>query len=246
MPKKYVRRYTKRRTTFRRKRKSTAKKFGSRQQFQASTYIRKRYTKVFILQARLNGEVAQTTVSLIGAKNASDTAGTITLFDVNQDNQLGSDMDLYQFFKIRGVACKLFFPMPTDVASSPIQWALGYSASDVIKPTLAADKLQTLATYQTGSCNQNTAITRYYNTSAALKRLGIEYASTEEFNAFGGDNDLYNGQLEVDSGSSVNLKVYRALNTDMAEQTPIRTLARLQVTYYVTYKGTKGSSSLTA
>lgn len=91
---------------------------------------------MFTLNARLNGDVAQQTVSLIGAKNAAETAGTITLFDVNQDNQLGSDMDLYQFFKIRGVAVKLFYPMPTDVASTPIQWALGYSASDVLKPSL--------------------------------------------------------------------------------------------------------------
>lgn len=91
---------------------------------------------MFTLNARLNGDVAQTTVSLIGAKNNTEAANTITLFDVNQDNQLGSDMDLYQFFKIRGVAVKLFFPMPTDVASTPIQWALGYSASDILKPSL--------------------------------------------------------------------------------------------------------------
>lgn len=124
-------------------------------------------------------------------------------------------MDLYQFFKIRGVAVKMFFPMPTDVASTPIQWAIGYSASDVIKPTVQADRLQTLATYQTGACNQNTAISRYYNTAASLKRFGIEYIGTDEFNSFGSPSDLYNGQLETDSGSSVNLKVYRALNTDV-------------------------------
>jgi len=80
-------------------------------------------------------------VSLIGAKNNSDPNGTITLFDVDQDNQLGSDMALYQFFKIRGVAVKMFYPMPTDVASTPIQWAMGYSASDILKPTLQAERL---------------------------------------------------------------------------------------------------------
>lgn len=62
-------------------------------------------------------------------------------------------MDLYQFFKIRGVAVKMFYPMPTDVASTPIQWAIGYSASDVMLPALLPERLQTLATYQTGSCN---------------------------------------------------------------------------------------------
>lgn len=143
MPKKYSRYARKSRRTYRRKgyRRTVAKKFGSRQQHQASTYIQKRYTKVFLLDARLNGEVAQKTVSLIGGKNAAEPAGTITISDVNQDNQLISDMDLYQFFKIRGVAVKMFFPMPTDVASSPIQWALGYSASEVLKPSLQADRL---------------------------------------------------------------------------------------------------------
>lgn len=133
-----------RRRSFKRrsyKKKSTARKFGSRMQHQASTYIRKRYTKVFLLNARLNGEVAQQTVSLIGSKNATDPTNTITLFDVNQDNQLGSDMDLYQFFKIRGVAVKMFFPLPTDVASSPIQWAMGYSASEILRPALQPERL---------------------------------------------------------------------------------------------------------
>ncbi len=68
-------------------------------------------------------DVWQRTVSLIGNRNsngAQDETGTITLADVNQDTQLSTDMGLYQFFRIRGVATKMFFPMPTDVASSPV------------------------------------------------------------------------------------------------------------------------------
>ena len=60
------------------------------------------------------------TVSLIGGRNGNAPADTICLTDVNQDNQLSTDMRLYQFFRIRGVAIKMFFPMPTDVASSPV------------------------------------------------------------------------------------------------------------------------------
>ncbi len=86
MPKRYSsrRRYSGRRRSY--KKKSTARKFGSRQQHQASTYVRKRYTKVFTLEARLNGTVAEQTVSLIGAKNLSEPNSTVTLFSVNQDN----------------------------------------------------------------------------------------------------------------------------------------------------------------
>ena len=93
------------------------------------------------------------TVSLIGTKNSTDLPNTITLSDVNQDAQLSSDMRLYQFFRIRGVATKMFFPMPTDVASSPVQWVSAYSANEVMLPGLAPERAQTLATYQTGNCN---------------------------------------------------------------------------------------------
>lgn len=81
-----MKKYSSRRRRYsgkRRYKKSTAKKFGSRMQKQASTYIRKRYTKVFLLDARLNGEVAQKTVSIIGGKNATDPTGTINLFSVD-------------------------------------------------------------------------------------------------------------------------------------------------------------------
>lgn len=49
---------------------------------------------------------------------------------------------------------------------------------------------------------------------------------------------LYGEQLGANQGSSVNLKVYR--------QTPgaPATIGRLQVTYYVTFKGNKGANSL--
>ncbi len=52
---------------------------------------------------------------------------------------------------------------------------------------------------------------------------------------------LYGEQLPVDAGSSTNLKVYRpATNVGVAAQ-----IGRLQLTYYVLYKGAKGTSSLT-
>ncbi len=51
---------------------------------------------------------------------------------------------------------------------------------------------------------------------------------------------MYNQQLTQNQGSSTNIKVFRPRpNSDDAAQ-----LGRLQVTYYVTYKGNKGLSSL--
>lgn len=79
----------------------------------------------------------------------------------------------------------MFFPMPTTSNESPCQWTNTYSASDIMYPGLPSDRLQTLATYQTGPCNQNKSISRYYNTAAAFKRFGIDWCSTSEYTAFG-------------------------------------------------------------
>ena len=85
MPKKIFKR--RKRRTFRRKRRSSrAAGIARRQQRAALTYVHKRYTKVFTLDARVNAENAFKTVSLIGGKNAADPANTLTLFSVNQDN----------------------------------------------------------------------------------------------------------------------------------------------------------------
>lgn len=72
------------------------------------------------MDIREGGEVYERTISLIGAKNPNNINGTITLTDVNQSNQLSTDMTLYQFFRIRGVATKMIFPMPTETNASPV------------------------------------------------------------------------------------------------------------------------------
>ena len=111
------------------------------------TWIRKKYTKTYLIEADENNELGGYTISLIGGRNAQAPTATITLFDMNQDNQLRTDMGLYQFFRIRGVATKMFFPMPTDPDSSPVQWAQAYSASDILQPALSPAVIQTMATY---------------------------------------------------------------------------------------------------
>lgn len=121
MKKRSYRSYSKKRISRRRKR--TTKRSGPaarRQQKAASTWIRKKYTKVFLMQVEAGSDVFETTISLIGSKNSSAPGDTITIADVNQDNQLKTDMGLYQFFRIRGVSLKMIFPMPTDVKNSPV------------------------------------------------------------------------------------------------------------------------------
>ncbi len=74
-----------------------------------------------------------------------------------------------------------------------------------------------------------------------MKRLGIDWANTIEYPNFGVTTPvpLYGDQLPVNAGSSTNIKVYRAAgSTGSAE------IGRIQVSYYVTYKGTKGAGSL--
>lgn len=76
------------------------------------------------------------------------------------------------------------------------------------------------------------------------RRFGLQYCDTAEFGQWSTPGQkLYNDQLHANEGSSVAVRVYR--NTKPAPSDTIR-LATLQVTYYLTYKGTKGGSSLTA
>lgn len=59
------------------------------------TWIRKKYTKTYLVQTADGQESAGYTISLIGGRNNQNPAFTITLFDMNQDNQLRTDMSLY-------------------------------------------------------------------------------------------------------------------------------------------------------
>ena len=96
-----------------------------------------------------------------------------------------------------------------------------------------------MATYQTGPCDSSKSISRYFNTANTYRRFGIQYCSTDEYQDFNTSSALYAGSLPADAGSSLNVKVFR--NTTES----LQKLARLEVTYYVTYKGNKGKSSLT-
>ncbi len=238
MPRKYAvkRRRTPRKRTVKRKRRM------NRMQKTALSYVRKKYTTVLPLIADETETTVTRTVSHIGGRNSSDPTKTLTLLDCNPDEMLEKDMELYQFFKISGVAFKVFFPEGTTPEATPVQWSLGYSANNVLKSSLAYGPLQSLATFQTSSCSALRPIKRYFRTATTLKRLGIEWASTDELQAFGADPPvpLYGKQLPINDGSSTLIRVIRPATATTVESA----LARIQLTYYVQYKGTKGVSSL--
>ncbi len=121
-----------------------------------------------------------------------------------------SDMRLYQYFRITGMAFKVFFPEGITPAATPVQWSMGYSNNLVLNPSIPTDRLQTLASYNTSSCSAKAPISRYFRLMKAQKRLGIEWCNTTEYGQFGANPPvpLYNGQLGVDSGASTNIKVF--------------------------------------
>lgn len=181
MPRKYATR--KRRSTPRRKRIVRRRRTMNRMQKAAYSYVKKKYTTVQPLIAGIGENSVSGTISHIGGRNSTTPSQTVTLAEADPDGMLTQDMENYQFFKITGVAYKLFFPEGTTPAATPVQWSLAYSASKCLNPALAFGPYQSMATFQTSSCSARTAVKRYFNTATTLKRLGIEWCNTDELRA---------------------------------------------------------------
>lgn len=89
------------------------------------SYVKKKYTAVTPIKIAAGNNENFLTISHVGGKNTSPTGPTaltqtVTLTDCNPDNMLSKDMELYQYFKITGVAFKLFFPEGTDPNNTPV------------------------------------------------------------------------------------------------------------------------------
>lgn len=197
-----------------------------------------KYTTVFTPRWPQGSDVASGTISLCGGKGVSP--GTYySITDCNPDAKTTLDMDSYQQASIYGVAIKWFFAEPTTVEASPVQLSLSYSPNELLNPNLDAPRMQAMSTFQTMPCNQNRSRTRYYPLSYTKKKLGIDYFTATEFPNFAGVNDLYNDQLAAGTGPSVHFKVYRNSGGVTGPS------CRMQITYYVRYRGTKGANDLT-
>ena len=81
---------------------------------------------------------------------------------LDPDAMASTDMRLYQYFRITGLAFKVFFPEGTTPAATPVQWSMGYSNNLVLNPDIPTERLQTLASYNTSSCSAKAPISRYF------------------------------------------------------------------------------------
>ncbi len=144
----------------------------------AMSFVKKKYTTVVPLRVAAGNSSVEFTISHIGGRNVTTPASTQVITDANPDGMLIADMALYQFFKISGVAFKLFWPEGTEAETTPVQWAMGYSSNLVINPVVPFGRLQALQTYQTSSCSAKVPISRFFRTGMTLKRLGIDWGRT--------------------------------------------------------------------
>ena len=145
----------------------------------------KKYTAVQPLTAPALSDNVQLTISHFTGKNATNPISTVTINNVDPDDMCTRDMASYQYFRITGMAFKLFFPEGTTPAATPVQWSMGYSNNLVLDPQLPTDRLQTLASYNTSSCSAKTPVSRYFRLLKAQKRLGVEWCNTTEYANFG-------------------------------------------------------------
>lgn len=183
------------------RRKRTAKKSkgarsGKAMQNKSYSFVAKKYTLVQPLTATALSDNNQFTISHFGGKNSNGAAtDTISIFNTDPDGMCTRDMASYQYFRITGMAFKLFFPEGTTPQATPVQWSMGYSNNLIIRPDIATDRLQSLASYQTSSCSAKAPISRYFRTFKAQKRLGLEWCNTSEYASFGAfpPVPLYNG-----------------------------------------------------
>ena len=121
---------------------------------------------------------------------------------------------------------------------------IAYSDTEIIHPDMIDERLHALATYQICAIDPCKPIKRYYTTGTSKKRLGVYWAPTQEYmdELFNVPAPTYDGQLSVDKGSSVHIKIKRPFLADGKK--PFADFGKLQVTYYVTFKGQKGAGKL--
>lgn len=111
-------RYTGRRRKY--KKKTKGARIGKSMQNKTYSYIKKKYTLVQPITAILNRDYAETTISHFGGKNSTNPVNTITINNADPDGMTTRDMASYQYFRITGMAFKLFWPEGTTPAATPV------------------------------------------------------------------------------------------------------------------------------
>jgi len=102
---------------------------------------------------------------MIGAASPTTPGGTFCLNNADQtggNENLSSTFELYQQFKIVGVAVKVFWAQPTTLAITPFQWQTCYSQNQIINPLTTPQTAQTLTNFQTGACWAGRPWSKYF------------------------------------------------------------------------------------
>lgn len=81
----------------------------------------------------------------------------------------------------------------------------------MVNTNLPFDRMQTLASYQTGPCSQNRSVSRYYALGYTKKKLGIDYDVCANYALYSAAaaTALYGSQLPAGTGPSVHFKIFR-------------------------------------
>ena len=177
------------------------------------------------------------TLSLFGARNSNNPAKTLTIRELDNNAVLLRNMEEYTSFRITGVALKF---LPTGVTAfdvRPTCMTIAYSDTEIIHPDIVDERLHALPTYQIMALDPCKPVKRYYTTATAMKRAGVLWCPCKEYtdDLFNGVGPTYDAQLTVDKSASVHVKIKRALIGDFEK--PFAEMGKLQVIYYVTFKG---------
>jgi len=132
------------------------------------------------------------------------------------------------------------FNPPTDLSSTCLAFETANSAYEIIRPDINEDRYLALTTYALQAVPQSSLTRTFsFNPMPFYKSLGIEWCPCDEWDDFGDHKDTYMDQLKAGFGPSVFLNWRRH---DSIIET--REVARLWVTYFVEYKGQKGSDNI--
>lgn len=114
--------YRRRRRMYRKKKRSSAQRIARGMQNKSLSYVKKKYTAVTPIRLNPGTNVFSVTISHVGGINTNvvNPGNTIVLPDCDPDGLLSNDMKAYQYFKITGVAFKIFWPEGTDLDNTPV------------------------------------------------------------------------------------------------------------------------------
>lgn len=218
-------------------RRSKARVYASRIRRGAFRHTARKYTRIYTLSLGNNEKDASLTISHFGGQGAADSNRVVCLTENNVFSNLAMDAARYTSACITGVSYKILMPTQTGDADYAVShWSLAYSPSEIIEPGVAGEALQTLTGYQSG--NSTGPISRYFNTARARKAQGVDWMPSGETVSMSDPNKtLYNGQLPAGKGACSHIRISR-LRASEATPDP---WVRVQVTYYVKWRGEKGN-----